>query len=229
MYFWPQNAGRKLRIFNLSSFNSIGNNLLQELRDRDLQKNKWVFRRNLYQLGQLLAYELSKTLPYHSKIIQTPLDRHEIDILTNPPTLITILRAAIPFYEGVQEIFKDAETGFIGAVREKEGDLVKAKLTYYSIPETEGKDVVLIDPMLATGKSIVKIYDSLLSKMNYRSLHLITAVAAPEGISHLKQKLPTDLNLWLGALDKNLDEHYYIVPGLGDAGDLSFGESKTKS
>ncbi len=216
-------AFQKTHMFALNQENSVANNFLAELRDTSLQQDRLRFRTNLKRLGNLLAYEISKTFSFENKVITTPLTDTTIPLMSDELVLIPIMRAALPFYEGFLEVFDQAGAGFIGAWRVEEGTDVEAVLNYQAAPDLTGKTVIVIDPMLATGKSLVKTVDSLMNHGTPKSLHLASVIAAPEGIDHLKKSLSMDYHLWTCAVDEKLNDESYIVPGLGDAGDLSFG------
>ncbi len=209
-------------MFILNQHNSIANHYLRELRDVDIQKDRLRFRNNLKRLGFLLGYELSKKLKYNSASVQSPLDKVEVDVLTEEVVVITIMRAGLPFQEGFLELFDSADAGFVGAWRE-EGDEIQIALNYLASCDLNEKTVIIVDPMLATGKSLVKAVEHLLKNGSPKSLHLAAVIAAPEGVSYLKENLTLNYELWVCALDEKLDNNSYIVPGLGDAGDLAFG------
>lgn len=217
-------AFQKSDMFALNQENSVASNFLAELRDIAVQQDRFRFRTNLKRLGSLLAYEISRTFSYQHKNICTPLADMTVPVVSDQVVLIPIMRAALPFFEGFLELLDQASAGFIGAWRvEEEGAEVAAVLNYQAAPDLTGKTVIVIDPMLATGKSLVKTIESLLSHGTPNKLHLASVIAAPEGIAHLKSSLTVDYELWTCAVDERLNEHCYIVPGLGDAGDLSFG------
>ncbi|MEL7003207.1 MAG: uracil phosphoribosyltransferase [Bacteroidota bacterium] len=202
---------------------SVVNQFLLEMRDVQLQKDRARFRNNLRKLGMVMAYEISKTLSYREEIVNTPLAQTKLMVPKNPPVLIGILRAALPFVNGISEIFDQSDVGFIGAYRNENGDEISIAMEYMAVPDLDDKDVILADPMLATGKSVVDAVNGLLEKAKPRHLYLLSAVAAPEGIEYISKNLTTDCTLWVGSLDEKLNDKSYIVPGLGDAGDLSFG------
>lgn len=216
-------AFQKSHMFALNQENSVANNFLAELRDTTIQQDRFRFRMNLKRLGSLLAYEISKTFAFENKVITTPLRDTKIPMIKDEIVLIPIMRAALPFYEGFLDVLDQAGAGFIGAWRIEEGDDVEAVLNYQAAPDLTGKTVIVIDPMLATGKSLVKTVASLLSHGQPKSLHLASVIAAPEGINHVKKSLSMDYHLWTCSIDEKLNDQSYIVPGLGDAGDLSFG------
>lgn len=211
-------------IFNLSENNSIANHFVSELRDLEIQKDRARFRRNLEKIGEILAYEISKTLAYERKVISTPLAVTSVNQLVSQPVLATILRAGLPMFQGFSNFFDNAESAFIGAFRgEHQVDYTfDITLEYIAAPYLEGKTLIIIDPMLATGKSILSSYASLLKYGKPARVHIAAAIAAPEGIDLLRREIP-DIFIWTGAVDEKLNSKFYIVPGLGDAGDLAFG------
>ena len=210
-------------MFNLSDKPSIASQYLADLRNIDSQNDRLRFRKNLERLGEILAYEISKTLDYSSVQIHTPLAMTDVSIPKQTPVIIAVLRASIPFYQGFLNFFDRSESGFIGAFRE-EGENITINLGYHALPDLDGKPVILADPMLATGKSFVRSIETLLDYGTPAVLHIAAAIAAPEGVDYLKQHLKIPYKLWLGAMDSHLNAQAYIVPGLGDAGDLAFGE-----
>ncbi len=211
-------------IRDLSATNSIVNHFLFELRDKDIQKDRGKFRNNLKRLGWILAYEMSKTLRFLPHQYETPLDKATTPLPADFPVIIVVLRAALPLMQGVVDVFDQADVGFVGAFRKKDVKEVEIHLGYAATPDLNNRDVLLVDTMLATGKSFIKTIDQLAGNGTPRHYHFLSAVAAPEGIdyisSHLKNKQYT---IWVGAVDDRLDSKSYIVPGLGDAGDLSYG------
>ncbi|WP_215224332.1 uracil phosphoribosyltransferase [Echinicola shivajiensis] len=211
-------------MFILNHHDSIAHQFLEGLRDINIQKDRLRFRTNLERLGQILAYEISKALSYEEHTIATPLAKTNSKKLKSQPVLISILRAAMPFYNGFLNYFDEADSGFIGAYRkENEGEELSIEFNYLAAPLLAGKEVIIIDPMLATGKSLITTIDHLLQHGNPKKIHIAAAIAAPEGIDYIKENLKTPYQLWIGALDEKLNDKAYIVPGLGDAGDLSFG------
>lgn len=213
-------------MFILDQQSSIASQYLTEIRDEEVQKDRLRFRLNMKRLGFLLAYEISKKLEYRTQPVKTPLTSTEGEVLKDDVVIVSILRAAVPFAQGFQEVFDRADFGFIGAARQemKESQEVNIDLDYLATPDLNQKVVILVDPMLATGKSLVKSVDKLMKNGKPKSLHIATAIAAPEGVSYLQDHLGTAFNLWSCALDDKLNEKYYIVPGLGDAGDLAYGQ-----
>ena len=205
---------------------SLANQFIAELRDVSIQQDRLRFRRNLERLGELMAYEISKKLPYHNVIVQTPLGTSSTQVLRQQPVLATILRAGLPFHQGFANYFDQAENAFAGAYRghtPDEGDVFEIAMDYIVSPDLSGKPLILCDPMLATGRSLEKVYHALLRYGIPSQTHIAAIIASPEGVRHVQQQLP-QCHLWLGAIDDHLNEHFYIVPGLGDSGDLAFGE-----
>ncbi|MCA0229819.1 uracil phosphoribosyltransferase [Runella limosa] len=211
-------------MFVLTQQPSVANHFLAELRDVDVQQDRMKFRRNLERMGELLAYEISKSLPYRQAQVTTPLGVAQTRLLRQPPVLATILRASLPFHQGFLNIFDQADNAFIGAYRGHhigEEDF-QVEMDYITAPDLQDRTLILMDPMLATGRSIEKVYHALLRFGIPAQTHIAAVIASPEGVKYLQSRMP-ECRLWIGAIDEKLDPHYYIVPGLGDAGDLSFG------
>ena len=205
---------------------SLANQYMAELRDVSVQQDRLRFRRNLERLGELMAYEISRTLIYQNVVVQTSLGTAQTQVLRQQPVLATILRAGLPFHQGFVNYFDRAENAFIGAYRgySPEGEeAFEIEMDYIVSPDLSGKTLILCDPMLATGRSLEKVYHALLRYGIPAQTHIAAVLASPEGVSHMRAQLP-QCHLWLGAIDDHLNEHFYIVPGLGDAGDLAFGE-----
>lgn len=211
-------------MFILSHTPSIADRFLTELRDTTIQTDRMRFRRNIERVGELLAYEISKSLAYRQEIIQTPLGTTEGTSLRLPVVLATILRASVPFHQGFLNLFDQAENAFIGAYREHhtQDDAFEIEMDYIASPNLHGKTLILMDPMLATGRSLEKVYHALLRFGTPAQTHVAAVIASPEGVEYLQARMP-ECRLWLGTVDSHLNEHFYIVPGLGDAGDLAFG------
>ena len=202
---------------------SLANHFIAELRDTSIQGDSMRFRRNLERLGELLAYEISKTLPYEKSTISTPLSRTETLLLTEQPVLATILRAGLPLYQGMLNFFDRAYSTFVGAYRvEEENTELQINMEYLASTNLHDKILILADPMLATGRSLVKAYTGMLRHGKPKQVHIAAAIAAPEGVAYVQKEIPEAI-IWLGALDECLNDRSYIVPGLGDAGDLAFG------
>lgn len=211
-------------MFILEENNSIGNQFLAELRDVSIQKDRMRFRKNLERLGEILAYEISKSFPYKKVEIQTPISKTLVNTPSKNPVIFAVLRASLPFYQGFLNFFDKAESGFIGAFREEGNGEIKINLGYHASPNLEGKTLILADPMLATGKSFIRSIESILTHGTPEFIHIAAVIASPEGIKYIEQQLKIPYKLWVGAVDESLNEQSYIVPGLGDAGDLAFGE-----
>jgi uracil phosphoribosyltransferase len=205
---------------------SVAHVYLHTLRHRELQLDRDRFRNHVRRLGELMAYEISRHLPFRRVTVPTPLAVAEAMLPEEEPVLITVLRAGLPYYEGFQHIFPQAEAGFAGASRADDEEEVRIELSYLAVPSLEGKTVLLIDPMLATGKSFVQVAHALKSHGHPRHVHVAALVGTPEGLSYLQEHFPFPYDVWLWALDEKLNSKNYIVPGLGDAGDLCYGEKK---
>ena len=211
-------------VHHLGHQHSLAQTFLNDLRDVTLQDDREKFRNNVMRLGELMAYEISKQLAYEHKKVQTPLAVADAYTLAAEPVLIAVLRAGLPYYEGFQRMFPHAPAGFIGAYRKENSEEVEIQLSYMATPSLEGKTVLLIDPMLATGKSFIRASRALMQQGTPAHVHVAALVGAPEGVQHLQKNFPFPHDIWLWALDDRLNDQYYIVPGLGDAGDLCFGE-----
>ncbi|MBK6265446.1 uracil phosphoribosyltransferase [Marivirga sp. S37H4] len=214
-------------MFIVNNDNSILNHFLAELREVDIQKDRQRFRRNLERVAEILAYEISKSLYYQNKQIQTPLQKTNIQLLMDFPVIISVMRAGLPFHQGFLNIFDHADSGFLGAYRkhttEEEFSIF---LGYQAMPSVDNKVVILADPMLATGKSMVRAIESILQNGKPEKFILASAIATPEAMQYLEEELSVNYSVYIGALDERLNEKAYILPGLGDAGDLSFGNKK---
>jgi uracil phosphoribosyltransferase len=210
-------------IFNLSSQNTIANQFISELRDKDIQLDRGKFRRNMKRLGQLMAYEISKKLDFKEQLVQGPLGGSNILLLAQHPVLLTVLRAGLPYLDGFLDYFDRSDCGFIGAYREEGSDEILIHLDYVAVPVINERIVILVDPMLATGKSIIQSVETLLKRGQPSHIFIAALVAAPEGIHYIKENLNVPFSIYTCAIDENLNDQFYIVPGLGDAGDLSFG------
>ncbi|MBL0743318.1 uracil phosphoribosyltransferase [Chryseolinea lacunae] len=211
-------------LFNLSERNSIANHFLAELRDKQIQKDRLRFRKNAQRLGQIMAYEISQKMHYGTARVETPLGSSTIPRMAQPPVLITIMRAGLPYFQGFLDFFDRSDAGFVGAYRQEGHEEIFVNLDYVATPTLAGREVILVDPMLATGKSIVRAVDALVKNGKPSHLYIASLVSVPEGISHVGQHVDVPHSLWTCAIDEHLNDQFYIVPGLGDAGDLSFGE-----
>ena len=203
---------------------SAASPIMAALRDQTLQKDPDRFRQNVRRLGAMMAYEISKTLAYADADVQTPLGTAACQRLAAQPVLACLLRAGLPFYEGFLDVLPQAESAFVGTYRAAHQADYSFEIAtdYMATPSLDGKDLILCDPMLATGKSLVRTYEALLRYGTPRTLHVACVIAAEPGIAYVAQALP-QAHIWAVAADKELNGHFYIVPGLGDAGDLAFG------
>lgn len=202
---------------------SIAHHYLSDLRDVSRQQDRLRFRTAVERLGEIMAIEISKKLEYEDTPVQTPLGTKVQFKLKQQPILVTVLRAGLPYFNGFQRIFDQADCGFIGAYRQ-EGTEIKIKVDYVASPNLSERDVILIDPMLATGKSIVDAVAQLKKKGAFRNIFIASLIAAPEGINYIEKAFGRDALIYTFSIDEKLNAQSYIVPGLGDAGDLSFGE-----
>ena len=215
----------------LNKSNSLFNTYLSETRDEHIQKDSFRFRRNMERMGSIIAYEISKQMEFSVREVSTPFGIAVEHVVTQPPVIISVLRAGLPLHQGVLNFFDSASGGFISMSRDydKKGNLHK-NLEYISCPCLTDKDVILCDAVIASGSSMSLAYKSLLSKGNPKHIHLIALIASREGLANLRKKLPSKgVSLWLGALDDELTAKSFIVPGMGDAGDLAYGVKETDS
>ena len=216
-----------MKVINLSEHHSVLQNFLREIRDVDIQKDRLRFRRNIERIGEVMAIELSKVLNYASTDVQTPLAKTTVDVISDQLVLATILRAGMPLHQGFLNIFDHADNGFLSAYRRvnAEGEL-EIVAEYMAAPSIDDKTLVVVDPMLATGMSMEVGYLALLKHGTPRYTHLCCTIATPQAIDYMRKALNDrdDVTLWCAAIDPVLNEKKYIVPGLGDAGDLCYGQ-----
>lgn len=226
-----------MNIINFSEQNSVISDYMAQLRDAQIQQNRPQFRRNLTRIAQCMAYEISKNLTFSAKAVKTPLAMTEVNTVDDRIVVGTVLRAGLSFHEGFLSVFDNAEAGFVAAYRiedpnkacSKSGD-VEIKLDYLAAPNLEGCTFLLVDPMLATGKSMVAAHKAFLTNGTPAHLHICAVVASEVGIEYLKKYFPSEnVTLWVAAIDPELNAQSYIVPGLGDAGDICFGEKISHS
>lgn len=218
-----------MKVINLSAQSSIINEYLKELRDVHIQSDRMRFRKNLMRIAQVMGYEMSKTLTYQPKSVETPLQMTTIDCLKDEIVLATILRAGIPFFEGFLECFDKADCAFLSAKRvyaDEAHTQIKIECGYKATPALDGKTLIIVDPMLATGGSMCVSLDLLKENGTPKRIIVGSLIAVPEAVKALEEweKNGTELVLYTAAMDEKLNEHQYILPGLGDAGDLCFGE-----
>ncbi len=215
-----------MKIVNLGVGPSVVNCYMAQLRDVDYQKNRALFRGNMRRIGHAMAYELSRTFTYTSKTVTTPLGTKTVETYDDRIVVGTVLRAGLAFHEGFLDVFDQADAGFVAAYREEgRKDDIRIHLEYMAAPRLDGSTFLLVDPMLATGGSLELAWRTFLRLGTPQRLHICCVIAAQEGIDHLSRLFPDDdVTLWVAAVDDSLNDAAYIVPGLGDAGDLSFGE-----
>lgn len=211
---------------NLSEQNSVLNTFISEIRNISIQKDRMRFRRNIERIGEILGYELSKTLNYKPQIVETPLGTTSTNLIENNIVLCSILRAGIPLHNGLLNYFDTAENAFISAYRQHTSntDDFNIVVEYLACPNLEGKTLILADPMLATGQSIVATFEALKPFGTPKEVHLVSVIGAKEGVAYAEKHFDASTHLWIATIDKTLNNKGYIIPGLGDAGDLAFGE-----
>ena len=217
-----------MKIVNFSENNSELNRFVAELRDTNIQGDRLRFRKNLERIGEIISYELSKDLHYSPKEIKTPLGIISINTSDDKLVLGTILRAGIPFHQGFLNYFDNAENAFVSAYRKYKDKLnFEIFIECIASPRIDGKVLILTDPMLATGGSMELAYRALLTKGDPEHVHIASIIASQKAIEYVQEHFPSDkTTVWVGAIDPELDDHSYIVPGLGDAGDLAYGEKE---
>ena len=214
-----------MQIHYLSENNSVLNHFLAQIRNVNVQNDSMRFRRNIERIGEIMAYEMSKDLNYRAVEIQTPLGIKKTTEIEDELVLCSILRAGLSLHLGFLNYFDNVENGFVSAFRHhyNNDDSFDIKVEYQAVPKIDKKNLILIDPMLATGQSMVAVLNKLLEKETPKEIHIAVVIAAPEGIAYLQEHLPDNYHLWIATLDDNLDAKNYIVPGIGDAGDLAYG------
>ena len=214
-----------MKVHHIAQNNSVLNTFLKEIRDENIQKDSMRFRRNIERIGEILSYELSKELDFSSEEITTVLGNKSSKIVSNNLIVCSILRAGLPLHQGILNYFDHAENAFISAYRyhpnnDKDFEI---KVEYFASPSLDGKTLILADPMLATGQSLVAVYEAILKFGTPKKIHLVSVIGASEGIDFIKNHFPEETHLWIADVDEVLNDKGYIVPGLGDAGDLAFG------
>lgn len=217
-----------MKIVNFSEQNTVLNQYLAEIRDKEYQQNRQLFRNNIRRIGEIMAYEMSRDFRYVARDVQTPLGISKVNVPDEEIVLATVFRAGLPFHQGFLDFFDHANNAFVSAYRKyKDGSdtELEIRVEYMATPTLEGKTLILVDPMLATGGSMELSYQALLTIGKPKYTHIACVIATQEGVKFLEDHMPNDsTTIWCGAIDPALNEHKYIVPGLGDAGDLSFGE-----
>ena len=214
-----------MEVINFANTPSLVSRYMLELRSVDIQNDRLRFRTNIDRIGQIMAYEISKRLEYKETEVTTPLGKCICQEPAEQIVLATILRAGLPFHHGFLSYFDHAENAFVSAYRryKEKGDTFDVLIEYLASPSIEGKTLILVDPMLATGSSMDLAYRALLSKGTPAHIHVASVIASKQSVEYIRQHLPDDTTLWCGAIDDEVNSHSYIVPGLGDAGDLAFG------
>lgn len=216
-----------MQVINFQDQNSAINQYMAELRDKSHQKNRLLFRNNIERIGEMMAFELSKTLDYKPKTVTTPLGTIDIPLPKDDMVIATVLRAGLPFHSGFIRVFDHADNGFVSAYRmytNREHTEVGVHTEYLAAPSVKGKTLVIVDPMLATGGSMAASIEALMKTGKPKKIHVCCVIAAPEGLEVVKQALPDDSTIWCAAIDPGMNEQKYIVPGFGDCGDLCYGE-----
>lgn len=215
-----------MHIHNISQNNSILNTFIAEIRNVTIQKDSMRFRRNIERIGEILGYEMSKVLNYKASLIDTPLGVSPINLINDDIVLCSILRAGVPLHNGLLNYFDTAENAFISAYRHHENNSESFEIIveYLACPNLENKILILADPMLATGQSMVSTFEALKPFGTPKEIHLVSVIGAKKGIDFVENHFDASTHLWIAAVDEKLNEKGYIIPGLGDAGDLAFGE-----
>lgn len=212
-------------LHNFETTNSLLNRFIAELRDETIQQDSMRFRKNIERIGEILSYELSKTLDYKAKNIKTPFGSKQVSLPQNELVLCSVLRAGLPLHQGLLNYFDAAENAFISAYRHHENDSneFEVVVNYLAAPSLENKTLVLTDPMLATGKTLENVFKAIKKHGKPKQIHIISVIGSRDGIAYVKKVFPKDTQLWIAAVDDTLSAKGYIIPGLGDAGDLSYG------
>ena len=223
------NTNTMIRINNLEKTDSVFNQYMAELRDAVIQQDRMRFRRNLERIGEVMAYEISKTFEYDDEEVTTPLGIKQIRTMHEQPVIATILRAGLPFHNGMLSMFDQADSAFIAAYRkyDKNEEDSEIRVEYFSSPDIEDRILIVCDPLLATGESIVKTLNGLMEDMLPKEIHIAVAVASQDGLDYVERtmsRLP--VTIWVGSIDEELTARAYVVPGIGDVGDLAYGEKR---
>ena len=214
-----------MKVYNFSQYSSLYNKFLSELRDENIQKDSMRFRKNLERLGEISAYEISKTLQENSQLTKTPLGTSKTNVPSENLVLATVLRAGLPLHNGLLKYYDNAENCFISAYRKHTSkEEFEVEIQYMASPNLFDKIVLLSDPMLATGRSMVLAYKALLKKGTPSKIHIVCVIGSEQGVEYISKNLPENTTLWIGGIDSKMTSEAYIVPGLGDAGDLAFGK-----
>lgn len=212
-------------VIDLSKEYSVISQYMAEMRNVEVQHDSMRFRKNLERVGKIMGYEISKKLEYRGVEVTTPLGTAPVEVISSQPVVATILRAGLPLHNGILEMLDGAENAFISAYRQHHKDgTFEVHVDYLASPSVEGKDLILCDPMLATGTSMVLAYKAMLLKGRPRHIHVVSVIASSLGVEFVRKNMPDNTTIWCCGIDEELTAQSYIVPGLGDAGDLAFGE-----
>ncbi len=227
--FVANTTNTMIKINNLERTDSVFNQYMAELRDAVIQQDRMRFRRNLERIGEVMAYEISKSFEYDDEEVTTPLGIKQIRTMHEQPVIATILRAGLPFHNGMLSMFDQADSAFIAAYRkyDKNEEDSEIRVEYFSSPDIEDRILIVCDPLLATGESIVKTLNGLMEDMMPKEVHIAVAVASQDGLDYVERtmsRLP--LTIWVGSIDEELTARAYVVPGIGDVGDLAYGEKR---
>jgi uracil phosphoribosyltransferase len=214
-----------MTIHNLGEENSLLHQFIAEIRDKEIQKDAMRFRKNIERIGEILGYELSKTLGYQTKKVETPLGSKMVSIPKTKLVLCSVLRAGLPLHQGLLNYYDQAENAFISAYRHHRGDedAFEVIVNYLASPSIEDKTLILTDPMLATGKTLENVLNAFKEHGTPKQIHIVSVIGSKEGVCHIEKTFPENTHLWIAAIDDKLNNKGYIIPGIGDAGDLSFG------
>ncbi|QOD60062.1 uracil phosphoribosyltransferase [Polaribacter haliotis] len=214
-----------MKIYHIAENNSILNKFIAEIRDVKIQKDSLRFRRNIERIGEILGYELSKNLSYSGVYVETPLGKKKMQLSYNDVVLCSILRAGLPLHQGLLNYFDDAENAFISAYRHhpKNNSEFEIIVEYFASPSINNKTLLLADPMLATGQSLVAVYEAIKKYGTPKEIHIVSVIGSKEGVDFVENNFPENTKLWIATIDDKLNNKGYIVPGLGDAGDLAYG------
>lgn len=217
-----------MKVINFANTNSLVSQYMAELRDVNVQKDMLRFRLNLERIGNIMAYEISKTVDYETTEIETPLSTAKCNIISEKIVLATIFRAGIPFHKGFLDFFDHSQNAFVSAYRKYiDKDNFDVFIEYIASPSIDDKTIIIADPMLATGASMELSYQALLTKGNPKHIHVASVIASQQAIDYISEKLPSEkTTIWVGSIDDEINSHSYIVPGLGDAGDLAYGSKE---
>ena len=214
-----------MNVHQVGNSNSILNKFIAEIRDEAIQKDSLRFRRNIERIGEVLGYEFSKSIDYERQAVKTPLGIKNTYLPSKKIVICSILRAGLPLHQGLLNYFDDAENAFVAAYRHhpKNNPDFEIMVEYFASPAMKGKTLLLADPMLATGQSLIAVYEAIKKQRTIDQVHIISVIGSSEGIKNIKDHFPANTQLWIAAIDDQLNDKGYIVPGLGDTGDLAFG------